>query len=51
MMVGNQILYGNEWIRYDATYYKIKVAEDGWYKIPADVLKASGLPGYGQYQR
>ena len=47
MMVGNQILYGNEWIRYDATYYKIKVAEDGWYKIPADVLKAAGLPGTG----
>mgnify|MGYP000007499683 CR=1 FL=1 len=43
MKVGNQILYGNEWIRYDATYYKIKIAQDGWYKIPASVLSAAGL--------
>ncbi len=37
-------LYGNEWINYDQTYYKIQLAEDGIYRIPTDVLAAEGVP-------
>jgi len=36
--------YGNEWIDYSETHYKIKVAEDGLYKLTRDVLEASGYP-------
>lgn len=55
---GTDTLYGNEWIDYSKTYYKIRVAEDGVYRIPASVLSAAGLGsvtgeqfrlyGYGQ---
>ncbi len=36
--------YGNEWIDYSKTYYKIKVARDGIYRIPASALSAAGVP-------
>ncbi len=36
--------YGNEWIRYDQTYYKISVAKDGMYRITYDDLVAAGFP-------
>ncbi|MEM1325257.1 MAG: C25 family cysteine peptidase [Bacteroidota bacterium] len=38
-----QVLYGNEWIDYDRTYYKIRIAEDGIYKISYNDLVASGV--------
>lgn len=36
--------YGNEWIDYNKTYYKFKVAKAGVYRIPRSVLDAAGLP-------
>ncbi|MBK8554839.1 MAG: hypothetical protein IPL65_03275 [Lewinellaceae bacterium] len=44
MLVGADTLYGNEWIDYSKTYYKIKVANDGVYRISAASLEAAGLP-------
>ncbi|HLF63849.1 MAG TPA: C25 family cysteine peptidase [Saprospiraceae bacterium] len=35
--------YGNEWIDFDKTYYKFKIAEDGLYRIPKFVLTGAGL--------
>ncbi|MBK8698669.1 MAG: hypothetical protein IPN29_03685 [Saprospiraceae bacterium] len=43
MKVGNATLYGNEWIDYTATYYKIKISEDGLYKIPESLLASAGF--------
>lgn len=31
---GSDTLYGNEWIDFSKTYYKIKVASDGIYRVP-----------------
>ncbi|CAN5421319.1 hypothetical protein BH09BAC1_BH09BAC1_00740 [soil metagenome] len=36
--------YGNEWIDYSKTYYKIKVARDGIYRVPYSTLVAAGIP-------
>ncbi|MCB0567165.1 MAG: hypothetical protein KDD01_22590, partial [Phaeodactylibacter sp.] len=44
MWNGTDTLYGNEWIRYDQSYFKIMVAEDGIYRIPYETLQSSGLP-------
>ncbi len=38
--------YGNEWIDYGKTFYKIKVAQDGIYRIPYSTLVAA-IPGIG----
>jgi len=43
MWNGTDTLYGNEWIDFAKTYYKIKVAEDGIYRIPAASLADAGL--------
>lgn len=40
----NAQTYGNEWIDYSKTYYKIKVARDGIYRIPFSVLNSAGIP-------
>jgi hypothetical protein len=37
--------YNNEWITYSQTYYKIKVAKDGVYRIPKSLLDAIGIGG------
>lgn len=39
-------LYGNEWIDFDHTgrYYKIKIAEDGIYKLSTPTLIATNIP-------
>lgn len=39
MWNGQDTLYGNEWINYDQTYLKLKVAEDGIYKIPVSAIQ------------
>lgn len=41
---GHNGLYGNEWIDYTPgkQYYKIKVAKDGWYRVPSSVLQQAG---------
>lgn len=37
--------YGNEWIDYSKSYYKVKVAKDGLYRITYQALNnATGLP-------
>ncbi|MCF3107834.1 C25 family cysteine peptidase [Niabella sp. CC-SYL272] len=35
--------FGNEWIDYNKTYYKFKVAANGLYRIPAATLAAANL--------
>lgn len=44
MVVGQDTLYGNEWIDYNKTYWKIKVAERDMYRVTFDVLQAGGFP-------
>ena len=41
---GPDTLYGNEWINFDQSYFKIMVAEDGMYRIPWQTLSDAGLP-------
>lgn len=36
-------LFGNEWINYNQTYYKIKVAQDGFYRISSTTLTNAGI--------
>ena len=36
--------YGNEWIDYSKTYYKVRIAQDGMYRIPYSTLTNSGFP-------
>jgi hypothetical protein len=43
MWDGQDTLYGNEWIRYDQPYFKLKIFKDGIYRIPYSVLKTAGL--------
>lgn len=54
MWNGVDSLFGNEWIDYQKTYYKVQVAKDGIYRIPAAALSAQGIPTSsieaGQYQ-
>ena len=44
MYNGQDTLFGNEWIEDDQKYFKIKVWEDGIYRIQADMLLAAGVP-------
>lgn len=44
MYVGNDTLYGNEWINHNQTYLKIPIAEDGIYRITGQALSAAGVP-------
>src|SRR5690348_17322367 len=37
--------YNNEWIQYSQTYFKIKVAKNGVYRIPKSQLDAMGIGG------
>ncbi|OQP54235.1 hypothetical protein A4H97_22320 [Niastella yeongjuensis] len=37
--------YNHEWIHYSQTYYKIRIANDGLYRIPKTLLDAYGLGG------
>ena len=41
---GTDTLYGNEWIDHTKTYYKIRVADDGIYRVPYPALVAAGFP-------
>ncbi|MGQ0827032.1 MAG: C25 family cysteine peptidase [Bacteroidota bacterium] len=36
--------YGNEWINYSQKYYKIKIAQNGVYRIDSSTLAAAGIP-------
>jgi hypothetical protein len=44
MAVGVDTLYGNEWINYGQTYYKLSVASDGIYRVTGADLLTAGLP-------
>ncbi|MEO9482226.1 MAG: C25 family cysteine peptidase [Ekhidna sp.] len=35
---------GNEWIDFTQSYFKIKIAEDGFYRVSQDQLFAAGFP-------
>nr|WP_179213412.1 C25 family cysteine peptidase [Ekhidna lutea] len=35
---------GNEWIDFNQSYYKIKIAEDGFYRVTQEELQAVGFP-------
>ena len=41
---GSDTLYGNEWINYTQSYFKIPVSEDGIYRLDNTALQASGVP-------
>lgn len=43
IITNQDTLYGNEWIDYDQTYFKVKVAEDGIYRISFNELNESGV--------
>ena len=45
MVVGEDTLVGNEWIRYGQEYFKFTIDADGIYRIPFAVLEANGLAG------
>ena len=44
MWNGQDTLFGPEWIDYSKTYFKIKVAEDGIYRIDFQTLESAGFP-------
>lgn len=39
-----QTNFGNEWINYNNTYYKIQVAKDGMYRLTYQALLQAGVP-------
>jgi len=43
MLIDGDTLFGNEWINYDQEYFKISVAEDGFYKIDYQELSNAGV--------
>lgn len=44
MWNGTDTIYGNEWINYSQSYYKIMVANDGAYRISRQSMLAAGIP-------
>lgn len=44
MWNGVDTLYGNEWIEYDQSHFKIMVAEDGLYRVNYQTLIDQGVP-------
>jgi hypothetical protein len=43
MINGTDTLYGNEWIDYTQSYFKIKVAEDGMHRLSYNDLDNAGI--------
>lgn len=43
MVVGQDTLVGNEWIKYDESYYKFVLKQDGVYRISTQTLEAAGI--------
>jgi len=41
---GADTLYGNEWIRFDQSYFKFQITEDGLFRINGQTLAAAGIP-------
>lgn len=44
MIVGQDTLFGNEWLNYEKQYLKIPIAEDGIYALSFETLEGSGFP-------
>ncbi len=44
MINGTDTLYGNEWIDYDKTYFELKLADDGVYRVDYVELQDMGFP-------
>lgn len=44
MWNGQDSLFGNEWIDFEQSYYKIMLAEDGVYRLRESELAAAGVP-------
>ncbi len=43
LLVEKDTLYGNEWIKYNQTYYRIAIAENAMYRISGSQLIQSGI--------
>jgi len=43
MQVGQSLLYGNEWVKQDQQYVKVKIAEEGIYKLTGANIQALGI--------
>lgn len=43
------VRYGNEWIDYSRNYLRVKVAEDGMYRITPAQIAGAGLPATGDW--
>src|SRR5262249_40499274 len=37
-------LYGNEWIIYGQSYYKLKITQEGIYRVDSAYLRSAGVP-------
>ncbi|MCB9330686.1 MAG: hypothetical protein H6574_06360 [Lewinellaceae bacterium] len=44
MWNGADTLYGNEWIDFSKTYFKIRVADDGVYRLSGQTMADAGFP-------
>ena len=44
MFLGQDTLYGNEWIDYNRTYFKVAVNDDAVYRIGSAAISAAGIP-------
>jgi Peptidase family C25 len=44
MWNGKDTIYGNEWINFSQKYYKMKIADDGIYRLDYKTLAAAGVP-------
>jgi hypothetical protein len=44
MTIGRDSLFGNEWIDYSKTYFRIPVSADGIYRLSTATLTAAGVP-------
>jgi hypothetical protein len=44
MVVGRDSLYGNEWIDYAKTYYRLPISSDGIYRLTSAALQSAGIP-------
>jgi Peptidase family C25 len=41
---GLDTLYGNEWLNYNQTYFKVNISTDGIYRLPYPALNNAGIP-------
>src|SRR5436853_3796016 len=37
-------VYGNEWINYSQSYYKLKITQEGIYRVDSAYLRSYGIP-------